>query len=86
MLTAECKEVLGLRQDLLPGRYCTQSFHCRSSMCNLENTCKGKLKDANCFENTDCDAGLFCRKSDVWPFPSLCSKMKSEYDECNDDY
>jgi hypothetical protein len=51
MTSATCKEVLGLRQDLLPGRTCQQSFHCRSSMCNLENTCRGKLKDANCFEN-----------------------------------
>lgn len=57
-----------------------------SGHCNQEMVCKGKEKDSNCFSHSDCDAGMFCRKSDIWPFPTTCSKMRSLYDECLEDY
>lgn len=32
-LSAECRQIIGVRKDLLPGRFCTDSYQCRSSYC-----------------------------------------------------
>ena len=56
-----CKEVIGLRQNLLPGRFCVQGYHCMSGECK-EEKCIGLVKDAACHKNSDCDVGMFCRE------------------------
>ena len=70
-----CKEVIGLRQDLLPGRYCVQGYHCRSGECK-EEKCIGLVKDASCHKDSDCDVGMFCREQTNWPFKTVCTKLK----------
>lgn len=32
-LSAECREIIGVRKNLLPGRFCTDSYQCVSSYC-----------------------------------------------------
>lgn len=47
-LSAECKQIIGVRKDLLPGRFCTASYQCRSSYCSKEEQCLGRPKDESC--------------------------------------
>ena len=71
---AYCLEVKGRRQNLLPGRYCKDGWHCSTSLCNKrESICMGRSKDQSCISDHDCGNGLYCRKSTNWPFQTLCS-------------
>ena len=87
MLDATCKRVIGLRQDLMPGRYCTDGYQCKSGLCNnREYTCVGNEKDSNCYQDTDCDTGMYCRMSENWPYQTTCSMQRSEYELCTNDF
>jgi len=80
-----CKNVLSYSQDLLAGRTCDKPGQCRSTTCkNL--ICIGLDEKDHCHEHSDCDVGLYCRTSVVWPFESTCSLMKSTWDNCTEDY
>lgn len=84
---AFCKEVIGLRQNLLPGRHCDNGVgqQCRSAICK-ESVCTGQEKDSNCHDNRDCDVGMYCRNGTEWPFSSTCAQLKGEFDICHNDY
>ena len=85
-INAQCKSVEGLRQNLLPGRYCLDGFQCKSTYCNQrESVCVGLEKDEQCNEHSDCDVGLYCRAKRGWPFETFCSLQRSEYETCNSD-
>ena len=45
---AKCKEVIGMSQNLLPGRICDMSSQCRSLNCYDKKKCKGTSVDKNC--------------------------------------
>mmetsp|Transcript_11776 Transcript_11776/g.19869 ORF Transcript_11776/g.19869 Transcript_11776/m.19869 type:complete len:122 (+) Transcript_11776:329-694(+) len=83
-LDAQCKEVLGLRQDLLPGRYCTMSYQCRSSFCK-EGQCSGLKEGNNCYSHADCMAGTYCRVPSEWPFKTTCEMQLEEGEVCTSD-
>jgi len=83
---ASCKDVTGKKQNLLPGRNCNDGFQCRSGNCNLrEKVCVGLEKDAGCFEDADCGQEMYCRMQQAWPHRTLCSKLRSEYELCEND-
>ena len=84
-LDAECKEVRGSSQDLLPGRFCYDSYNCKNSLCK-ESQCRGMEVNEHCHHNTDCDYGLYCQVGDKWPFVTKCTKQKSESESCENDF
>ena len=81
MVDAVCKEVAALSQDLLPGRGCIEGFNCKSSFCK-EFICVGRSKNENCVDDTDCDAGYFCRMNINWPYMTTCTEVKTEFEFC----
>lgn len=74
--TAKCKEVIGMSQNLLPGRKCDSSNQCRSHTCYEKEVCKGTAVDKNCQTHEDCEPNNYCRGLDYWPFMTVCSEYK----------
>jgi hypothetical protein len=85
MTDAYCKEVSALSQDLLPGRACSEGYNCKSSNCK-EYICVGLAKNENCLDNSDCDAGLYCRMQSNWPYITTCTELKNEFEFCKNDF
>lgn len=83
-LTAECRQIIGVRKDLLPGRFCTDSYQCVSSYCK-EQICKGRTKDDSCNRHEDCNNGMYCRMKENWPYDTTCTKQKNTYEKCAQD-
>lgn len=82
-----CYADTDMKQMLLGGRNCTSSQQCISMNCREdENTgdkkCFGRLEEKTCFENSDCNRGLFCEKSQIFPFESTCEKLRTTYELC----
>ena len=77
-------EAQALQQDLLPGRYCDNSWNCRSSMCK-EEICVGLSVDSNCQRHSDCDVGMYCREGKSWPFSNTCTKVRTSFEVCEED-
>lgn len=85
MTDAYCKDVSALNQDLLPGRACRDGYNCKSSNCK-ELVCIGRAKNENCVDDSDCDAGLYCRMQSNWPYVTTCTELKNEFEFCLNDY
>lgn len=51
-----------------------------------ESTCIGLEKDSSCWDNANCGVGLYCRTKIKWPYETKCSKLRSEYELCENDY
>lgn len=81
---AYCHEVAALNQNLNNGRSCSNAFQCRTGICN-GGKCEGLEIGANCHSHTDCAAGLFCERSNAWPWTYTCSKLRTSYQICVED-
>lgn len=84
MESAQCKEVMGRSQNLLPGRECSEGLMCKSSRCD-EGLCVGIKLDANCSQHSDCETGTYCHNTNTWPFMSVCTSLLPENTECEED-
>jgi len=43
-------------------------------------------KDASCWDDSNCGVDLYCRTKIKWPYDTMCSKQRSEYELCLNDY
>jgi len=83
---ASCKEVIGMSQELLPGRTCDKPSQCRSHVCYEKKECQGTGVDKNCQTHDDCDPETYCGTLDFWPFESSCLDYQEATGECKEDY
>jgi hypothetical protein len=73
---------------LLGGRNCTTSQQCIGMQCREEDEtsdrkkCFGRSEGKTCYENSDCDRGLFCERNIIFPFENTCEKLRTTYELC----
>ena len=72
-------------RQLNNGRKCTENLQCVSRLCN-EGVCQGKVMGDPCSQHSECNAGLSCYRSVVWPHATTCQIWGSSGTSCNDDY
>lgn len=76
-----------MKKMLLGGRNCTESTQCISLNCDIPEEeemgkCVSRLEGKSCFKNSNCDYGLFCEKSNIYPYLSTCKKLRTTYELC----
>ena len=81
---AQCKDAGYLKQNLNPGRSCSNAAQCKSRNC--QEVCVGYEEDEACHKHDDCVEGTYCYDTTSWPFKSVCKKFKEDGDECTEDY
>ena len=57
-------------------------MQCRTDENTNIDKCFGRLEEKTCFENSDCDRGLFCERSKIFPYESTCEKLRTTYELC----
>jgi len=73
------------QSNLNNGRKCVANNDCDSSTCN-ESTCEDKNQGEPCFQHSDCNSQLSCRRSYIWPFETTCQSWASSGSNCDNDY
>lgn len=63
------------------GRECESDYNCLSGLCK-DSVCTGLNETASCRENYQCNVGLACITSKVWPYASVCEQLKKVDEEC----
>ena len=81
---AYCRDVASLNQQLNNGRTCQSSHQCVNGVCK-NNKCTGLGIGGNCHSHQDCEAGLFCERSNSWPWTYSCAKLRTSYQICVED-
>jgi hypothetical protein len=81
----KCTPVTAFYQQFNPGMDCTNDLQCVSKFC-FGNFCDGRGTDTTCHQHSDCLPGNYCRTQKLWPFRSLCTELKGDYDLCSSDY
>lgn len=85
-LTKSCENITNLYQDLNNGRFCEVSGQCNSKHCNDASRCSGKANNDTCSSNAECDVGLACLPSNIFPFATKCAPLRNIGDYCMSDY
>lgn len=67
------------------GRTCKASYECKSQKCQ-GGRCVGLRSGEFCYDHADCDTGMFCEMGKAWPWTYQCSKLKKNYEACNETY
>jgi len=79
-----------MSQELLPGRECTSSSQCESSMCTGEKDkqkyCHGRKSGQHCAKHEDCRQNTYCGGLAVWPYSSTCLPYKEMGAVCEVDH
>ena len=82
---AYCKEVGAIDAELNNGRTCASSWQCISQNCK-DGFCVGLQTQEPCHSHADCGAVQYCQKKNSWPFVSQCTKLRTSYEGCDEDF
>lgn len=56
---------------------------CKTGKClEKQGVCKGAVNEETCIDHYQCDVGLGCMKSTVWPFASTCQTLRKDGEQC----
>lgn len=74
-------------KNLFNGRKCIYNYQCYSKICDEDtNKCKGRLLGESCSDHAQCNNGLACRPSGIWPYKTQCLPLAEVGSECYSDY
>eukprot|EP00347_Sterkiella_histriomuscorum_P018988 403343399 len=65
--------------NLNNGRNCLEDYQCLSRKCDWDTgKCVGRLINETCKDHSQCNFGLSCQASRVWPFATTCQNQLPE--------